>query len=76
MYLDLVDSNGTVFNFFFDRFLGRLCFGSTEDDEDAAFLKNGSRIQTEAFDIIETLCNGRDEYSEIQSQLKLARNYI
>lgn len=77
LYLDLVDSNGLVFNFFFDRFLGRLCFGKiADDDDDAAFIKKGSRIQTDVFDIIEKLCDGRDEYDEIQSRLNLARNYV
>lgn len=76
MYVDLVDSDGNVFNFFFDRFLGRLCFGKIDDNQDAAFLKKGSRIQTEAFTIIKNLCDGREEYKEIQSRLELARNYV
>jgi len=76
MYVDLVDSDGTVFTFFFDRFLGRLCFGSIDDDQDAAFLKKGSRIQIAVFAIINELCVGRDEYKDIQSRLELARNYV
>ncbi len=76
MYVDLVDSDGTVFNFFFDRFLGRLCFGSIDDDQDAAFIEKGSRIQTQVFAIINELCDGRDEYKDIQSRLELARNYV
>lgn len=76
MYVDLVDSDGTVFNFFFDCFLGRLCFGSIDDDQESAFLKKGSRIQTEVFAIIKELCDGRDEYKDIQSRLELARTYV
>ena len=76
MYVDLVDSGGAVFTFFFDRFLGRLCFGRIDDDKDAAFLKKGSRIQMDVFAIINELCDGRDEYKDIQSRLEIARNYV
>ena len=75
-YLDLIDKTGRVFHFFFDRFLGRLCFGKIDDDDDAAFLKKGSRIQVEVFEIIGNLCNGHSEYAEIQLHLDRARNYV
>ena len=48
--IDLVDSAGAKFPFFFDRFLGRLCYGGNfECGDDAAFIKKGSKLQMELF---------------------------
>lgn len=75
-FVDLKDSNGIVFPFFFDRFLGRLCFGSKcETGEDAAFLRKHSKIQVEAFRIIAALASGSGEHQEVSECLAHAETW-
>ena len=60
--------------FFFDRFLGRLCYGSTyETGDDAVFLKRHSKMEIEAFALIESLAATSPEYREIMVCLSHAR---
>ena len=75
-YLNLIDSQGAKYCFFFDRFLGRLCYGQSDEDDNAAYLKKGSVLQIEAFSIIEKLCRDQPEYAEIQQRLTHARTYV
>lgn len=76
-YVDLQDAKGALHPFFFDRFLGRLCFGSSyETGDDAAFLKRGSKIETEAFAIIDALASKRAEFSDVLEHLNHAKNWI
>ncbi|WP_339744445.1 hypothetical protein [uncultured Rubinisphaera sp.] len=54
-YIDIIDANEHIYSFFFDRMLGRLCWGSgLENDEDAAFIQKGSTLEKEAFEVIES----------------------
>lgn len=76
-YVDLKDAVGIYIPFFFDRFLGRLCYGSTyETGDDAAFLKPGSKLEREAFALIEALAAGSAEYSEVLEKLTHARTWL
>ncbi len=71
-----MDSRGVEFHFFFDRFLGRLCFGENQTEENAAYLKKGSRIQHELFQLMKALCEGKAEYSEIAESLERAARWV
>lgn len=44
--------NGDV-EFFFERSLGRLCYGESHRDEEAAFIKKGSLFETELYSYLE-----------------------
>ncbi|BCT93672.1 hypothetical protein LYSHEL_26990 [Lysobacter helvus] len=73
-YADLVDSEGNRFPFFFDRFLGRLCFGSaTEPDRDAAFLRPGSRVEQESIALIETLAQNSPQFPDLLGKIRHAK---
>ena len=39
--------------FFFDRYLGRLCYGEYETKSDAAFIKKGSKLEKEVYSYLE-----------------------
>jgi hypothetical protein len=76
-YVDLEDAKGNIAPFFFDCFLGRLCFGSGyETAPDAAFLRPGSTIEAEAFAIIDQLAISSPEYADVLECLTHARNWI
>ena len=45
---------GQAIEFFFDRFLGRLCYGLSETETDAAYIKKGSTFEKEIFDYLES----------------------
>ncbi|WP_067831505.1 hypothetical protein [Actinomadura kijaniata] len=47
---DAADSRWT---FCFDKFLGRLCVGAHTSDDDAAFVRSGSPLETELFDLMD-----------------------
>jgi len=56
--LDIVDAKGTRFPFFFDRFLGRLCYGSgDEHSDDKAFVTSGSKLSSDVFEICRSAIN-------------------
>ena len=74
-FVELIDASGQVYAFFFDRALGRLCYGQNEDDENAAYLRKNSTIQIDVFAIIHELCANRLEYDDIASRLAHASNY-
>ncbi len=60
--------------FFFDRFLGRLCYGSSyETGEDATFLRRGSRIEQEADLLIEYLATKFPQYEELLENIRHAK---
>jgi hypothetical protein len=74
--VELEDAEGNRIPFFFDRFLGRLCYGNThETGEDAAFIKVGSKFEKEAFALIESLATSSEEYKEIMQKLEQAKIY-
>ena len=41
--------NGKGIEFFFERFLGRLCYGAYETKDDAAYIKKGSKFEGEVY---------------------------
>ena len=45
--------NGKDIEFFFDRFLGRLCYGEYETKSDAAYIKKGSIFEKEVYSYME-----------------------
>jgi hypothetical protein len=52
-YFVLQDAVGREFAFFFDGHLGRLCAGrGTHVDDDAAFVKKGSRLMADVLDVL------------------------
>ena len=76
-YVDLEDAEGRRIPFFFERFLGRLCYGSAyETGDDAAFLKKGSRVQSEAFAIIGELAASSPEYAVVAERLERSRRWL
>src|SRR5262249_32447051 len=80
VYVELMDTAGAVYRFLFDRFLGRLCYGSYEEGDDAAFIRKGSKFESEAFLAIESAAAsfaGRhdSEYSRILESLDYARRW-
>jgi hypothetical protein len=51
----LQDQNGHRFGFFFDGHLGRLCSGTgTHLDDDAAFVKKGSRLMRDVIAVLQS----------------------
>ncbi len=46
--------NGKDLEFFFDRALGRLCYGEHHTESDAAFVKKGSEFEKEVYSYLET----------------------
>jgi hypothetical protein len=75
-YVDLKDATGKLIPFFFDRFLGRLCFGSSsESGTDAAFLRRGSVIEREAFILIEGLATQSPQFAELLSKVHHAKQW-
>jgi hypothetical protein len=80
VYVELKDSAGTVYRFFFDRFLGRLCYGWSDEGDDSAFIRKGSKFESEAFSAIESAAAGSaaandPEYSRISESLVYARRW-
>src|SRR4051794_16141347 len=74
-YVALRDAAGQAFPFFFDRFLGRLCYGRTHDGgDDAAYIRKGSRLESEAFAAIEAAAVAA-EFSEVAERLGRARHW-
>ena len=75
-YVVLAGANGVDAPLFFDRFLGRLCYGaSAESGSDAAFLKRGSKIEIEAFELLE-LASRSSKFDEMLECLTHARTWI
>lgn len=74
--VDLEDAAGVRHPFFFDRSLGRLCYGTRDDTDDAAFLKRGSRLQREAFALLESLAGQSSEFVELRECLERARTWV
>jgi len=73
-YVDLKDFDDRCIPFFFERFLGRLCYGSLyETGEDAAFLRRGSRIEQEAILLIEYLATKSPQYEELLEKIRHAK---
>ncbi|GAB5517719.1 hypothetical protein [Rhodopirellula baltica] len=75
--LDIADADGTRFPFFFDRFLGRLCYGSRdEDSDDAAFVANGSKLASDVFDACESaITSGADDADRIRAVIDRALHW-
>ena len=49
----LEDAEGNEFRFFFDGFLGRLCWGTDlHTGDDAAFVKKGTRVEADVFETL------------------------
>jgi hypothetical protein len=72
--VDLKDFDDRCIPFFFERFLGRLCYGpSYETGEDAAFLRRGSRIEQEAILLIEDLATKSPQYEELLEKIRHAK---
>lgn len=46
--------NGKDIEFFFDRMLGRLCYGEYHLESDAAYIKKGSVFEKEVYEYLET----------------------
>jgi hypothetical protein len=58
VFVILKDANKTEFPFFFDNFLGRLCFGALHNTEEgAAYIKSNSQLEQEAFEAITSAMN-------------------
>jgi hypothetical protein len=74
-YVDLEDKACQRHPFFFDNFLGRLCYGNCPDDEDAAFLMRGSAIERDVFAILESLTKNSEEFEDVYEHLKHARTW-
>lgn len=73
--LDLVDAQGKHFPFFFDGFLGRLCYGSHHTDEDAAFIRRGSRLESEAFSAIQAAAPSSEDPKTVLNRLEHAKHW-
>lgn len=73
--VDLGDSSRLLHPFFFDREFGRLCYGMHHDDDNAAFLKLGSRIEVEAFALIHDLAMQSPEFAEVLAYLQCAKPF-
>ncbi|VEP17274.1 hypothetical protein H1P_580021 [Hyella patelloides LEGE 07179] len=72
------DANKTPFTFFFDGFLGRLCFGAESyREETAAYIKANSKLEKEAFAAIESAINDfQSEFSGDYHGLSLIRERL
>ena len=75
--LDIADASGTRFPFFFDRFLGRLCYGAKDEhSDDAAFVTSGSKLASDVFDVCEsTIASGVDRADQIRAVVDQALNW-
>jgi hypothetical protein len=73
-FVDLMDSAGNVFPFFFDRFLGRLCYGTHDGTDNAAFIRKGSKLESEAFAAIEAAALS-PEFEQLSDRLTHARRW-
>jgi hypothetical protein len=75
-YVDLTDSAGHKYSFFFERFLGRLCFGTTNDEgEDAAFVRVGSVLERDVLTILETAIDADSKYSQMREFVERAKHW-
>jgi hypothetical protein len=76
-YVVLAGINGVHVPFFFDRFLGRLCYGANaEVGSDAAFLKGQSKIEVEAFELLESASRSSSKFKEVLECLTHARTWV
>ena len=75
--LDIADANGTRFPFFFDRFLGRLCYGSQDEYSDnAAFVTSGSKLASDVFGVCESAISlGVADADRIRAVVDRARHW-
>ena len=63
--LDITDSLGTTFPFFFERFLGRLCYGSRDEySDDAAFVTSSSQFAFDVFDACESAITSGVDFAD------------
>lgn len=49
----ITGKNGKDIDFFFDRVLGRLCYGEHDTKSDAAYIKVGSKLEKEVYSYLE-----------------------
>ena len=73
--VELEDQAGQRHPFFFDQFLGRLCYGTYHDADDAAFLMRGSAIERDVYEILESLTNNSEEFEALHKHLTHARTW-
>ena len=62
--VDIAAVEGEPLTFFFESHLGRLCYGHSEIDDDAAFIRPRSPFENELFEALET---GTFCFSEIMT---------
>ena len=72
------DSNKNEYTFFFDDFLGRLCFGAENNEsETAVFIKANSKLEREAFFAIEeAIANEIEKRGEEYYELSLVKKCL
>ncbi|PCJ11806.1 MAG: hypothetical protein COB04_18625 [Gammaproteobacteria bacterium] len=62
---------GKDIELFFDRVLGRLCYGKYHTDDDAAFIKKGSDFETEVYEYLEIARKKLNTHVFLKSDIKL-----
>lgn len=75
VYVVLADIGGHEYHFFFDRFLGRLCFGKNDKDEDAAFVRVGSPLERDILDILDAAIATDETYAKLRKPVARARHW-
>jgi hypothetical protein len=73
--VELIDAAELRTTFFFDRFLGRLCLGSDERDDSAAFVKKDSSLERELYTVLPGLAGAPDHVSLLRDALAHASTY-
>ena len=72
----LKGNKGKGVDFFFDKFLGRLCFGDYHTATDAAYLKKGSKLEKEAFEYLEFARKKLSTQKFSKSQIQVFNQYF
>jgi hypothetical protein len=73
--VELIDAAELRTTFFFDRFVGRLCLGSDERDDSAAFVKKDSSLERELYTVLPGLAGAPDHVSLLRDALAHASTY-
>ena len=75
--LKFTDADGAGFSFFFDRELGRLCFGSSDEHaDDAPFVTAGSTMSTDVIFACDfAIASGFDDADRLLKVINRARHW-
>ena len=76
VFVVIADSAQQKYQIFFDRFLGRLCFGATHHEDDgAAFVKVGSPLESSIIDFLDHAISADPRFADLRDSVQRAKHW-